>query len=158
MQSTLSTEKRTLSIFFQPLKSAFPVLVNHDRGHYIDFWIGLIFLNFGFPAYIDFCLARIYGVVFWTNPILTRCQKMMASVAFSCALRRDKLDEGESWPRFGSTPNLLRSSGSRPWTAFASGGCFGVAHQTFCEIRAQGPFSLFCEWDSVAAKSISNVE
>jgi len=35
-------------------------------------------------------------------------------VAFSCVLRRDKLDGSESWSRFGSTPNLLRSLGTRP--------------------------------------------
>jgi hypothetical protein len=35
-------------------------------------------LNFGFPDYVVFVLARIYGVAFWMNPILTRCQKMTA--------------------------------------------------------------------------------
>jgi hypothetical protein len=64
--------------FFQPLKSAFLLLVNHGQEHYIEFWIGRIFLNFGFLAYVDFGLARIYGVAFWMNPILTRCQKMTA--------------------------------------------------------------------------------
>jgi hypothetical protein len=64
--------------FFQPLKSAFPLLANHGWEHYIEFWIGRIFLNFGFPAYVVFVLARIYGVAFWMNPILTRCQKMTA--------------------------------------------------------------------------------
>jgi hypothetical protein len=79
-------KKKTIH-FFQPLKSAFLLLANHGWEHYIEFWIGRIFLNFGFPAYVDFGLARIYGVVFWMNPILTRCQKMTGAVAFSCALR-----------------------------------------------------------------------
>ena len=48
--------------------------------------------------------------------------EILLLVAFSCALRRDKLDGSESWASSGSTPNLLRSSGSRPWTAFA---CWG---------------------------------
>ena len=41
-----------------------------------------------------------------------------------------------------SPPNLLRSSGSRPLTAFAFGFRRVLAHQTFCEIWAQGPVSL----------------
>jgi len=43
-------------------------------------------------------------------------------VAFSCTLRRDKLDESESGPSSGSTPNLLRSSGSRPSFAWCKRG------------------------------------
>ena len=42
-------------------------------------------------------------------------------VAFSCALRRDKVDGSESWARFGSAPNLLRNLGSRPCFAVAAG-------------------------------------
>ncbi len=41
-----------------------------------------------------------------------------------------------------SPPNLLRSSGSRPLTAFAFGSRRVLAYQTFCEIWAQGPVSL----------------
>ena len=64
--------------FFNALETAFPLLANHGQEHYIEFWIGRIFLNFGFSAYVVFVLARIYGVAFWMNPILTRCQKMTA--------------------------------------------------------------------------------
>ena len=104
-------------------------------------------------AHQTFCEIRARG------PVSLFCEwgsgrpaAFASFVAFSCALRRDKLDGSESWPGFGSTPNLLRPSGSRPWTAFAGGGArWGLAHQTFCEIRARGPVSLFCEWDSGAA-------
>ena len=41
----------------------------------------------------------------------------------------------------GSRPNLLRSSGPRPLNAGAFLGLGLVAHQTYCEARAQGPAS-----------------
>ncbi len=43
-------------------------------------------------------------------------------VAFSGALRRDKLDGSESWHLSGSAPNLLRNLGSRPSFAFCDSG------------------------------------
>jgi hypothetical protein len=44
--------------------------------------------------------------------------EILLLVAFSCALRRDELDGSESGARFDSSPNRLRSSGSRPCFAF----------------------------------------
>jgi hypothetical protein len=57
-------------------------------------------------------------------------QRLRPLVAFSCALRRYKLDGSESWPSSSSAPNLLRNLGSRPSFAFCDSGRLAALSST----------------------------
>ena len=67
-------------------------------------------------------------------------QRLRPLVAFSCALCRDKLDGSGSGPGASSAPNLLRSVGSRPWTAFACGGASGYRAKPIAKSGLEAQF------------------
>ena len=70
-------------------------------------------------------------------------QRLRPLVAFSCALRRDKLDGSGSGPSSGSAPNLLRNLGSRPSFALCdSGGLAASSTSTSAKAKTAGPRSL----------------
>ncbi len=92
-----------------------------------------------------------------TSTAGTRCLVPVGelSVAFSCALRRDKLDGSERWPSSGSTPNLLRSSGSRPWTAFCIWGALRGSAPNLLRNSGTRPCFAFCVSGELASTSTS---
>ncbi len=83
-----------------------------SESSYVDGWD---FASHGIAVPVLFCFFKTK-----TKTAGPRCRVPVGGsvcvvlVAFSCVLRRDKLDGSESWSRFGSTPNLLRSLGTRP--------------------------------------------
>ena len=76
---------------------------------------------------------------------MVRIQRPKTLLAIILLRQNCWIEFGTGCFRFGSTPNLLRSSGSRPWTASAGGALRGSAPNLLRNSGSRPCFAFLCE-------------